>query len=90
MNIGLIYIRYAADAEFRNTGLERSEKLGKDMEWLEQQGHAIPPPSSVGVNYALYLDELSETDPHAFLCHFYMTYFGHTAGGRMIGRKVIN
>ncbi|VFQ67433.1 unnamed protein product [Cuscuta campestris] len=75
-------------AEFRNTGLERSESLVKDLEWFKQQGHAIPEPSEPGLNYARYLEELSEDDPQAFLCHFYNIYFAHTAGGRMIGKKV--
>ncbi|XP_055801908.1 heme oxygenase 1, chloroplastic [Solanum dulcamara] len=75
-------------AEFRNTGLERSEVLAKDLEWFRQQGHAIPEPSTPGVSYARYLEELSEKDPQAFICHFYNTYFAHSAGGRMIGRKV--
>lgn len=75
------------DAELRKTGLERSERIAKDMEWFEEQGYAIPQASSVGINYAQYLCELSENEPHAFLCHFYMIYFGHTAGGRMIGKK---
>ncbi|KAH6829389.1 Plant heme oxygenase family protein [Perilla frutescens var. hirtella] len=75
-------------AEFRNTGLERSASLAKDLEWFKQQGHAIPEPSSPGINYAQYLEELSEKDPQAFICHFYNTYFAHSAGGRMIGRKV--
>ncbi|PHT52317.1 Heme oxygenase 1, chloroplastic [Capsicum baccatum] len=75
-------------AEFRNTGLERSAVLAKDLEWFRQQGHAIPEPSTPGVSYAHYLEELSEKDPQAFICHFYNTYFAHSAGGRMIGRKV--
>ncbi|XP_062149211.1 heme oxygenase 1, chloroplastic [Alnus glutinosa] len=75
-------------AEFRNTGLERSEKLAKDLEWFKEQGHNIPEPSSPGVKYAQCLKELSEKDPQAFLCHFYNVYFAHTAGGRMIGKKV--
>lgn len=79
---------YPAYAEFRNTGLERSEKLAKDLEWFRQQGHIIPEPSSPGISYAKYLQELSEKDPPSFLCHFYNVYFAHTAGGRMIGRKV--
>lgn len=77
-----------ADIDFRNTGLERSEKLAKDLEWFKEQGHAIPEPSSPGLSYAKYLEELSENDPPAFICHFYNIYFAHTAGGRMIGRKV--
>ncbi|CDP10409.1 unnamed protein product [Coffea canephora] len=75
-------------AEFRNTGLERSERLAKDLEWFKEQGHAIPEPSTPGVEYARYLEELSEKDPQAFICHFYNIYFAHTAGGRMIGKKV--
>ncbi|KAL3532333.1 hypothetical protein ACH5RR_005854 [Cinchona calisaya] len=75
-------------AEFRNTGLERSENLAKDLEWFKEQGHAIPEPSMPGVNYARYLEELSEKDPQAFICHFYNIYFAHSAGGRMIGKKV--
>lgn len=75
-------------AEFRNTGLERSEALAKDLEWFRLQGYAIPEPSAPGLNYARYLEELSEKDPQAFICHFYNTYFAHSAGGRMIGRKV--
>ncbi|PHT73451.1 Heme oxygenase 1, chloroplastic [Capsicum annuum] len=76
------------DTEFRNTGLERSEVLAKDLEWFRQQGHAIPEPLNPGVTYARYLEELSEKDPQAFICHFYNTYFAHSAGGRMIGRKI--
>ncbi|XP_042060901.1 heme oxygenase 1, chloroplastic-like [Salvia splendens] len=75
-------------AEFKNTGLERSERLAKDLEWFKEQGHAIPEPSSPGITYAQYVEELSEKDPPAFICHFYNTYFAHSAGGRMIGRKV--
>ncbi|XP_022731610.1 heme oxygenase 1, chloroplastic isoform X2 [Durio zibethinus] len=75
-------------AEFRNTGLERSEKLAKDLQWFKEQGYAIPEPSSPGVTYAVYLKELSEKDPQAFICHFYNIYFAHSAGGRMIGKKL--
>ncbi|CAH9083881.1 unnamed protein product [Cuscuta epithymum] len=75
-------------AEFRDTGLERSESLEKDLEWFKQQGHSIPEPSEPGLSYARYLEELSVGDPQAFLCHFYNIYFAHTAGGRMIGKKV--
>ncbi|RWR83101.1 heme oxygenase 1, chloroplastic [Cinnamomum micranthum f. kanehirae] len=79
---------YPAYAEFRNTGLERSDKLAKDLQWFKEQGHTIPEPSTPGTSYACYLEELSEKDPPAFICHFYNVYFAHTAGGRMIGKKV--
>ncbi|KAG8491648.1 hypothetical protein CXB51_014997 [Gossypium anomalum] len=75
-------------AEFRDTRLERSEKLAKDLQWFKEQGYTIPEPSSPGVTYAEYLKELSEKDPQAFICHFYNIYFAHSAGGRMIGKKV--
>ncbi|KAG8094706.1 hypothetical protein GUJ93_ZPchr0012g20754 [Zizania palustris] len=75
-------------AEFSNTGLERSEQLKKDLEWFRLQGHIIPEPSAPGTTYASYLEELAEKDPQAFICHFYNVYFAHTAGGRMIGKKV--
>lgn len=76
------------DAEFGNTGLERSGSLAKDLEWFKEQGHVIPEPSEPGNRYAEYLKELSDKNPQALICHFYNIYFAHSAGGRMIGRKV--
>ncbi|KAI3811175.1 hypothetical protein L1987_20893 [Smallanthus sonchifolius] len=75
-------------ADFRNTGLERAGNLAKDLNWFKEQGHLIPEPLSPGLDYSLYVEELSKKDPQAFICHFYNTYFAHTAGGRMIGKKV--
>ncbi|XP_076959503.1 heme oxygenase 1, chloroplastic-like [Bidens hawaiensis] len=75
-------------AEFRNTGLERAGNLAKDLKWFKEQGHVIPEPLSPGLDYSLYVEHLSKNDPQAFICHFYNTYFAHTAGGRMIGKKV--
>ncbi|MBA0867050.1 hypothetical protein Goshw_026734 [Gossypium schwendimanii] len=74
--------------EFRNTGLERSEKLAKDLKWFEEKGYGVPEASSPGVAYAKYLKQLSEKDPQAFICHFYNIYFANTAGGRIIAKKV--
>lgn len=79
---------HSSYTEFRNTGLERSERLAKDLESFVQQGHAIPEPRSPGTTYSKYLEELAEKDPPAFICHFYNIYFAHTAGGLMIGRQV--
>ncbi|XP_028801265.1 heme oxygenase 1, chloroplastic-like [Neltuma alba] len=79
---------FPAYSEFRYTGLERSASLAKDLEWFREQGHTIPEPSSPGLTYAQYLIEISAKDPQAFICHFYTIYFGHSAGGRMIGKKV--
>ncbi|KAJ4917023.1 hypothetical protein Rs2_02573 [Raphanus sativus] len=75
-------------AEFKNTGLERSEKLAIDLEWFKEQGYEIPKPTALGKTYSQYLKDLAEKDPQAFICHFYNIYFAHSAGGRMIGRKV--
>lgn len=75
-------------AEFKDTGLERSQSLEKDLEWFKEQGYTIPEPSDPGVTYSNYLEELAQKDPQAFICHFYNVYFAHSAGGRMIGRKV--
>ncbi|KAL1309401.1 hypothetical protein AAHE18_17G174600 [Arachis hypogaea] len=82
-----LHVSYNHD-EFRNTGLERCANLAKDLKWFKEEGHAIPEPSSPGLNYAKYLKELSESDEQAFICHFYNIYFAHSAGGRMIGKKV--
>lgn len=79
---------FPLDAEFKNTGLERAEKLATDLEWFKEQGYEIPEPTAPGLTYSQYLKDLAEKDPQAFICHFYNIYFAHSAGGRMIGRKV--
>lgn len=95
---------------FRDTGLERSEALGKDIAWMIQSypdatestsapGEAgmregriasgmLPPPTESAVEYAALLKRMVGSSLPAFVCHFYNHYFAHTAGGRMIGRKV--
>ncbi|KAG6624711.1 probable inactive heme oxygenase 2, chloroplastic [Carya illinoinensis] len=77
-----------AYAYFRKTGLERSEGLAKDLEWIRLQGFVIPEPSNPGVSYAKYLNELAEKSAPLFLCHFYNIYFSHIAGGQVIARQV--
>jgi len=79
---------YPYYAEFKNTGLERSASLDKDLAWFKEQGYTIPEPSTPGLTYADYLKDLSQNDPQAFICHFYNIYFAHSAGGRMIGKKI--
>ncbi|KAK8501341.1 hypothetical protein V6N13_027039 [Hibiscus sabdariffa] len=74
--------------EFRNSGLERSEKLAMDLEWFRQKGYAVGEPSAPGVTYAHYLKQLSDHDPQAFICHFYNVYFANSAGGRIISNKI--
>uniref|UniRef100_A0A7N1A7Q6 Inactive heme oxygenase 2, chloroplastic n=1 Tax=Kalanchoe fedtschenkoi TaxID=63787 RepID=A0A7N1A7Q6_KALFE len=73
---------------FRNTGLERSESLSRDLVWFSQQEIAIPEPSNPGLNYSKYLEELAERSAPLFLSHFYNIYFSHIAGGRVIARQV--
>eukprot|EP00262_Sarcandra_glabra_P005447 TRINITY_DN1705_c0_g2_i1.p1 TRINITY_DN1705_c0_g2~~TRINITY_DN1705_c0_g2_i1.p1 ORF type:complete len:307 (+),score=54.80 TRINITY_DN1705_c0_g2_i1:38-922(+) len=79
---------HVAYAYFRNTGLERLEGLSKDLEWFSEQDFVIPPPSSPGISYAQYLDEVGEKSAPSFLCHFYNIYFAHIAGGQVIGKRV--
>lgn len=56
-----------ADAEFRKTGLERAEKVGKDLEWFKEQGHSIPQPSNHGIDYAHYLNDFSKRSTRLLL-----------------------
>lgn len=78
-------------AKFQNTGLERSEALRRDIAWFKEEfglEPANPTEDGPGSTYSRKLEELANTDPPAFICHFYNIYFAHTAGGRMIGTKV--
>ncbi|CAL9238398.1 unnamed protein product [Arabidopsis halleri] len=77
-----------AYAGLKNTGLERTENLGRDLEWFKEQGYEIPEPMAPGKIYSQHLKNIAEKDPQAFICHFYNINFGHSAGGRMIGTKV--
>jgi len=76
---------------FQNTGLERAAPLAKDIAWMaETYGLSVPEVQAdgPGATYSKLLEELAESNPPAFICHYYNTYFAHTAGGRMIGSKV--
>ncbi|KAL5219529.1 hypothetical protein ABZP36_020213 [Zizania latifolia] len=73
---------------FRKSGLERSARIAKDLEWFREQGIAIPEPSTSGSTYATYLSELAESNAPAFLSHYYNIYFAHTTGGVAIGDKI--
>ena len=70
-----------ADSYFRKSGLEHSEYLAKDLKWFSEQGIVIPEPSSPGVPYAKYLEELAERSAPLLLFHYYIIYFSHIAGG---------
>jgi heme oxygenase len=77
-------------AVFRNTGLERTKCLEKDIEFMVKEFDLIRPQVGArGKEYAAELRRLSRegTIPE-FMCHFYNFYFAHTAGGRMIGKQM--
>jgi heme oxygenase len=76
---------------FQDTGIERSAALAKDIQWFQDTYGLEPPPiteDGPGSEYSRLVQRLAEEDPPAFLCHFYNIYFAHSAGGRMIGKKV--
>ncbi|CAJ2675478.1 unnamed protein product [Trifolium pratense] len=75
-------------AYLRKTGLERSEGILKDIEWLKQEGVEIPNPSTRGITYAKYLEELSEKSPPLFLSHFYNIHFSHISASQVIVKQV--
>ena len=58
------------------------------MEWFRQKGMVIPEPTTAGVSYGKYLEELAEKSAPLFLCHFYNIYFSHIAGGQVIAKQV--
>jgi len=81
---------------FRNSGLERTCALDKDIEWMCNK-YNLPKPEA-GVAGMRYSDELrnmisvkdngtTEGIPE-FICHYYNFYFAHLAGGRMIGKQM--
>ena len=81
-----VFVGCTVDMPFRETGLERSAPLEKDIAWFKSEyGLEAQPVGEAGTEYAAYLKNLAETNPPAFICHFYNIYFAHTAGGLMIG-----
>lgn len=77
----------------RNTGLERSEGLEKDINFmLSEYGDILVerhPVGSYGLDYVKVIEKLAkENQIPAFICHYYNYYFAHTAGGRMIGKQM--
>ncbi|XP_058725178.1 probable inactive heme oxygenase 2, chloroplastic [Vicia villosa] len=79
-NVSVVY--------FRKTRLERSEGIKKDLEWLKEDGAEIPNPSSPGITYAKYLEELAERSTPLFLSHFYNIHFSHISAGQVITKQV--
>jgi len=76
---------------FQNTGLERVKGLELDIAMFEKDfSLKVPAYSDAAKDYASYILSLARTNEPAFICHFYNYYFAHTAGGRMIGQKVMD
>jgi len=74
---------------FRESGLERAAALDRDIEWFKSEGLEVPSVKSQGETYAAMLREMvAKGEFEAFVCHFYNFYFAHTAGGRMIGKRM--
>lgn len=76
---------------FRNTGLERTEPLEKDILFLTQEYELTRPGvGQKGLDYAEQIRGMGsdKTKIPEFMCHYYNFYFAHTAGGRMIGKQM--
>ena len=48
----------------------------------------MPEVGSAGSEYSVFLESLPDESNPKFMNHYYNFYFAHTAGGRMIGRKM--
>jgi heme oxygenase len=77
-------------ASFRASGLERGAALDKDIAWFAAtHGEKEPAVKSQGETYAAELRKMvADGELERFVCHFYNFYFAHTAGGRMIGKRM--
>lgn len=78
-------------AVFRNTGIERTQQLEKDIEYMCTKYDLQRP--KIGNAGSMYVEELqnkvqSDDDIPEFMCHYYNYYFAHLAGGRMIGKQM--
>ncbi|RYG65570.1 biliverdin-producing heme oxygenase [archaeon] len=82
--------QYEVLAPFRHTGLERTEALKKDIIWMQSYDPSIKHKGSgpLAKKYAEVLRGLAAQSIPKFICHYYNHYFAHTAGGRMIGKKM--
>ena len=77
---------------FINTGLERVQPLEKDIEFMVSEYNIEKPEvGPFGESYAKHMRGIASKGKEAvpeFMCHYYNYYFAHTAGGRMIGKKM--
>jgi heme oxygenase (biliverdin-producing, ferredoxin) len=80
---------YPILAPLASTGLERSAVLKEDLQWISKTYNIkVPPPGPHGPGYSQYLRELAATNMPKYVSHYYNHMFAHTAGGRMIGKKM--
>ncbi|KAL7547384.1 hypothetical protein ACHAWF_010698 [Thalassiosira exigua] len=79
-------------ASFRNTGLERTAALEKDIAWMcEKYDLERPEMGAPGRAYAEELRTMVDGKGRGvpeFVCHYYNFYYAHLAGGRMIGKQM--
>jgi len=77
---------------FVNTGLERVSRLEQDIKFISEEYNVERPEvGTKGGAYAKQMREIASKGKEAipeFMCHYYNYYFAHTAGGRMIGKKM--
>lgn len=77
---------------FIDTGLERADRLEKDIQFISQEYNVERPEvGSKGETYAKVIREIAAKGKDAipeFMCNYYNYYFAHTAGGRMIGKRM--
>merc|ERR1711957_164275 len=60
-----------------------------DIQWMmEEYGLQRPEVGLPGLNYASEVKRIVSESIPAFMDHYYNFYFAHTAGGRMIGKKM--
>jgi heme oxygenase len=84
-----IAMEYPILAPFRSTGLERSSALKEDLQWISKTYNLkIPAPGAHGPGYAQHLRDLAASNMPKYISHYYNHMFAHTAGGRMIGKKM--
>lgn len=86
-----IVAEYEELVPLRGTGLERGDALDADIQWLctlASPPLQVPPVGKSGRHYAEVLEQVARESVPQFTNHFYNYYFAHSAGGRMIGRKM--
>jgi heme oxygenase (biliverdin-producing, ferredoxin) len=77
-------------ASLRANNLERSASLRESIQAMLRYDPTLTEPvcGSHGTAYSALISELAESSLPKFMCHYYNQYFAHTAGGRMIGKKM--